>query len=196
MDTTSWPMPPIPEERHLANNNEQLAEFILQHSPEEIAHLVIDLHAVSEDFNSELHLDILRFVGDKIAPLHPDFAASLVEAYVRDAGPGSISFISSVYREILGRGLPSIEQIVWDRLLHEPDDEAFVANFEMIRDMLAPTDDPSAWPHAPGADMYTESEQIAHMLTFARVKPRYERLTNEVKQRRQAAQSTPPAARG
>jgi len=179
-------MPPIPDEQYLANNRERLAEFILQHSPEEIAHLVIELSAVSHTFDCELDSDILRVVGREIAPVNQEYAVSLAEIYIRDYDRATQPpyLIHDLYDALLGKGLPSIESIVWDNLLNDPDDQAFVRHFEAILVIaedaydLFKIEDPEVLAHP-----YTEREHIERMLKLARVKPRYDRIIKEREQR-------------
>lgn len=161
------PLPPTPRD------DQEYADFIREHSAEEIADLVIGLHLCR--IESEESLDLLEILKNDICPDNPEYGMAVVEVLTAHDDPSVRKLVMWMYEGLLGRGIRRIEEIVWDELLSNPDKDTFTFAYELLLD-LVDGGHSEALVGRSYDEVYGRQEHLQHLLKLSRARPRHDAL--------------------
>ncbi|MDQ4213744.1 hypothetical protein [Microbacterium capsulatum] len=112
----------------------------LQHClPEELARIAVALAPLadrSDDVHDLLEGTILRVVDRQISPVNPEYGLTLLRTFASSADPQIRAMATSVMGGELGRGIDEAEQIAWDQLLRDPDEDVRRMTYEVLSELV------------------------------------------------------------
>jgi len=164
------PLPPTPRD------DQEYAHFIREHNAEEIAKLVIGLQLCGvEDTAVD---DLLVILRKDICPDDPEYIMAIVELLAAHDDPSVRGLVMWLFEGLLGRDSPRIEEIVWDQLLTDPNDNTFALAYEELGGVVDGHDE---LLHRPYREIYGRQEHLQHLLKLSRARPRHDAMIEKRK---------------